>query len=250
MTFAIHQPNFIPWLGYFSKLTAVDSMIFFDSVAISNGKTWTSRSQILVNGEPHWLTLPIKRSGRGGQRICDVELLNFSYNWHKTLRTIRLAYSRAKYFDVIFPYLESFQQVNYSLLADFNCAFIQNTCQKLDINTEFLRSSSKKELMESAELKTDYIVQTCQSFDIKNYVSGKGGSLLFLEKEKFTDADIQLRFHNFTPTPYNQLNTEQFTSGLSIVDVLMNCGWENTTNMLNIKSAIKPLSIQSLLTQV
>ena len=84
---AIHQPNFLPWMGYFAKIAAVDTFILFDSVAMSNGKTWTSRSQILVNGQPHWLTLPIKKSGRSGQRICEVELLDFVQNWRKILKS-------------------------------------------------------------------------------------------------------------------------------------------------------------------
>ena len=233
MTVSIHQPNYLPWLGYFSKLATVDSFIFFDSVSISNGKTWTSRSQILVNGDIQWLTLPILRRGRGGQRICEVELLDFSHNWHKTLRTLRHAYSKAKYFDVIFPYLESFEHQGYVFLADFNCQFIEMTSRQLGLKTNFLRSSSKMELMESSDLKTDYIVQTCQAFDVQNYVSGSGGSLLFLEKEKFIYAHINLNFHYFTPKIYTQLGASKFVEGLSIIDVLMNCGWQGTAMMLS-----------------
>jgi WbqC-like protein family len=249
MTFAIHQPNFIPWLGYFSKLAAVDSMIFFDSVAISNSKTLTSRSQILFNGNTHWLTLPIKRSGRVGQRICDVELLNFSHNWHKTLRTIRHAYSKAKYFDIIFPYLESYEDTNFTFLSDFNCKFIETTSLKLGLNTRYLKSSSEPNLLESAELKTDYIIQTCKAFNVKKYLSGSGGSLLFLDKSKFSDANINLDFHHFNSQQYSQLNTSNFNSGLSIIDALMNCGWEKTAIMVNPK-VFSPLRIKPLLMEV
>jgi hypothetical protein len=225
---AIHQPNFLPWMGYFHKISTVDSFIFFDSVAMSNGKTWTSRCQILARGKAQWLTLPVLRSGRGGQRICEVELLDFAQNWRKTLKTLRHAYGRAAHFDAIFPFLENFEKENFTLLADFNCHFIESVSHELGFKTQFLRSSSKPELMESSDLKTDYIIQTCEAFGIKNYVSGRGGSLLFLEKEKFEEWSISIDFQGFTPPIYPQSNTTAFVSGLSIVDVLMHCGWEET----------------------
>jgi hypothetical protein len=229
---AIHQPNFLPWMGYFSKIATVDTFIFFDSVALSNGKTWTSRSQILVNGKAHWLTLPVLRSGRAGQRICEVELLDFAQNWRKTLKTLRHAYGRAPYFDAIFPFLENFEKENFTLLADFNCQFIEAVSRELGLKNQFVRSSSKSELMESSDLKTDYIVQTCLAFGVKNYVSGRGGSLLFLEKEKFEDIGISIDFQGFTPEIYPQMNATDFVAGLSILDVLMHCGWEKTQSFL------------------
>ena len=231
---AIHQPNFLPWMGYFAKIAAVDTFIFFDSVAMSNGKTWTSRSQILAHGQPHWLTLPVKKSGRSGQRICEVELVDFAQNWRKILKTLRHTYRRARHFDAIFPFLETFENDNFTLLADFNCQFIEKTSRELGFKTQFLRASSKPELMQSEDLKTDYIIQTCQAFGIKNYVSGRGGSLLFLEKEKFENEAISVDYQSFTPIVYPQLNTVEFISGLSIIDVLMNCGWAETGKMLGV----------------
>jgi WbqC-like protein family len=232
---AIHQPNFLPWMGYFSKIATVDTFIFFDSVAISNGKNWTSRCQILVNGKAHWLTLPVLKSGRGGQRICEVELLDFEHNWRKTLKTVRHAYRKATHFDTIFPFLENFEKENFTLLADFNCRFIESLSHELDLKTQFFRSSSKPELMQSSDLKTDYIVQTCQAFDVKNYISGRGGSLLFLEKEKFEEVGIPIDFQGFIGKKYPQLNTSEFVSGLSIIDSLMNCGWQETGESLKFK---------------
>jgi WbqC-like protein family len=229
---AIHQPNFLPWIGYFSKIATVDTFIFFDSVAMSNSKSWTSRCQILVNSKARWLTLPVLKSGRGGQRICEVELLDFAHNWQKTLKTLRHAYGKTPHFDTIFPFLVRFEKENFTLLADFNCQFIESVSHELGLKTHFLRSSSKPELMQSSDLKTDYIIQTCQAFDVKNYLSGSGGSLLFLEKEKFKEEGIRIDFQGFTEKNYPQLNTPEFVSGLSIIDILMNCGWQETKESL------------------
>ncbi|MDZ7881341.1 MAG: WbqC family protein [Saprospiraceae bacterium] len=229
---AIHQPNFLPWMGYFSKIAKTDTFIFFDSVAISNGKTWTSRSQILVNGQTKWLTLPVLRKGLSGQRICDVELVNFGQNWRKILTTLRHAYGKTAYFEVIFPFLTQFEKENFQYLADFNCQFIQSVSRELGLTTQFIRSSSKPELMESSDLKTNYIVQTCLAFEIKNYVSGRGGSLAFLEQGKFADAGIKINFQGFSQKKHRQPNTTEFIGGLSIIDALMNCGWQATREYL------------------
>jgi WbqC-like protein family len=234
MIAAIHQPNFMPWTGYFHKIAQVNEMIFFDSVAISNGKTWTSRCKILLHGTEHWLTLPIHKAGRGGQRICDVQLMDFTQNWHKTLTTIRHAYHRAPFFDAVFPFLVDLKQEKFHLLSDFNCFFIQAVVQNLGLPPiRFHRSSSKQELMNSSDLKTDYVVRTCEAFNIKNYLSGKGNSVGFLELEKFKNVGVQINFQDFTHPIYPQPQTGgQFVKGLSILDMLMQLGWEGSFEAL------------------
>ncbi len=234
MIAAIHQPNFMPWVGYFHKISQVDEMIFFDSVAISNGKTWTSRCKILLHGTEHWLTLPVLKAGRGGQRICDVQLVDFAQNWHETLTTIRHAYHRAPFFDDIFPFLVSFKTENFQLLSDFNCFFIESVAHNLGFtHVRFHRSSSKQVLMDTSDLKTDYVVLTCKAFNVKNYLSGKGNSVGFLELEKFEKAGIQIDFQDFMHPIYNQPQTNgQFVNGLSILDMLMQLGWEGTSAAL------------------
>ena len=233
MIATIHQPNFMPWAGYFHKIARVDKMIFFDSVAISNGKTWTSRCKILLHGNEHWLTLPIHKAGRTGQRICDVELVNFAQNWDKTLATIQHAYRRAPFFDEIFPFLVSLRSERFHLLADFNCFFIESVAYHLGFHhVHFYRSSSKPELMSSFDLKTDYIIQTCEAFNIKNYLSGSGNSTTFLELEKFDKAGISIDFQNFIHPTYTQQANSQFVSGLSTLDMLMQLGWEAASEAL------------------
>ena len=234
MIAAIHQPNFMPWAGYFHKIAQVDEMVFFDSVAISNGKTWTSRCKILLHGHEQWLTLPIHKAGRRGQRICDVELIDFTSNWHKTLTTIRHAYHRAPFFDEVFPFLISFKTENFTLLSDFNCFFIESVAHNLGFDhVLFRRSSSKHVLLDTCELKTDYVVLTCLAFDIENYLSGKGNSVTFLELDKFEKAGINIDFQSFTHPTYMQPQTNgQFAKGLSILDMLMQLGWEGSSYAL------------------
>jgi hypothetical protein len=234
MIAAIHQPNFMPWLGYFHKIVQVECMIFFDSVALSTGKSWTIRSRIRLINHEHWLSLPIQKSGRGGQRICDVRFQNFTYDWEKLITTVRHAYSRSPFFDEIYPFLCGMSKQDFEKLADFNAYFIESVVRNLGFqHIQFVRSSSKQELMETLLLKTDYIVQTCQSFGVSDYLSGKGGSLAFLEIEKFEKAGIRLDFQTFSHPIYPQHhNPNIFIRGLSILDALMQVGWAGTATLL------------------
>jgi hypothetical protein len=249
MTAFIQQPNFIPWLGYFSKIATADSFIFLDSVALSNSNTWTSRSQILVNGKTHWLSLPIHRVGRQDQKIYEVELLDFSRNWQKTLQTIHHTYKRATYFEDIFPFLENFEKEKWIYLADFNCQFIETVSRKLGITTQFVRSSSKLNLLNHKTHKTDYLIEICKTFKISTYMAGQGGSLIYLEQEKFGLSNIKLHFHNFNQEKYSQLNTVEFVKGLSILDVLMNCGWEETSLLIKSNKPAHSEAVSNLLFQ-
>src|SRR3546814_3690829 len=57
MIVAIHQPNYLPWLGYFHKIARADVFVFLDDVQFSkNG--YTNRVRILGDGAARWLTIP------------------------------------------------------------------------------------------------------------------------------------------------------------------------------------------------
>jgi len=74
MRVAVHQPNFLPWLGFFHRLALVDRFVVFDHVQAMGGRTWLSRNRLLIGGQPRWLSLPVKKSGRLGQAVSEVEV--------------------------------------------------------------------------------------------------------------------------------------------------------------------------------
>lgn len=233
MLYSIHQPNFIPWIGFFHKILSSDKVILFDSVQISSGKSYTSRVKILFKGEEKWLTIPVKKAGSFGQKICQTELIDFQINWRKALGTIKQAYSKAEYFKEVFPLFEKYTDSNFNLLCDLNISIIREITDLLGGNTiEFLRSSAIPELMTSTDKQTDYIVQTCRCFNITNYLSGKGGSSEFLEKNKFTENNIKITFQEFNHPKYQQISASDFQPGMSIIDMLMNLGLGKTREIL------------------
>lgn len=230
--FSIHQPDFLPWMGLFHKIRCSDTVIIFDSVQISSGKSWSSRVKILLNGKEHWLTMPIKRSGRFSQKIYKVEMVDFHESWTSILATLNQAYLRAKYFREVYPFLTDFLSGNYVLLAQFNQAFIENTARLLGYSDiQFVKSSGKKELLQSNSTQTDYIIETCKAFGVNRYLSGVG-CLDFLEIEKFKINNIEIIFQKFQHPLYNQISAAEFIPGLSILDVLFNTGFAGTKRLI------------------
>jgi len=233
MIASIHQPNFMPWLGYFDKVMKSQQVVIFDSVQVSSGKSYSSRVLILLNGKEHWLSLPIKRAGNFGQKICEVELLDYKINWRKNLGSIRQAYAKAPFFKEVFPLLEEFMEEEHTHLAQFNKSFIQKITKRLGgEHVIFVNSSHNADLMKSESSQTDYIVETCLAFGIKKYLTGTGGSAGFLEKEKFAENGIELLFQKFTHPQYKQRGTEEFVPGLSVIDCLMNNGFDKTSEFI------------------
>jgi WbqC-like protein len=231
---AIHSANFLSWLGTFEKIARVDSFIFFDIVQFPTGKNWGSRVKILLNGNEHWLAIPIIRSGTGLQKEYEVKMLEPKYNWTKLLATITQAYKKAPYYDECFDFLNSFDISSYEdKLMSFNADFTIRLTRLLgNNNVQFFKSSEHPKLVETTNTKTELIVETCQAYNIKNYLSGEG-CLDFLNPQLFSENNINLTFQNFKHPQYIQFKSKEFVPGLSIIDALMNCGFEGVKKMIN-----------------
>ncbi len=231
---AIHSPNFLPWLGTFDKIFRVEKFIVMDVAQYPLGKSWGSRVKILLNGRPHWITLPILKSGRSGQKEYEVEMDNPAYHWPKILGTLRQAYLKAPHFRDVFEFLS--QECNagdYTKLYDFNLNFIIKITRKMgNSSVTFLRASDNLRLNTTTKIRTELIVEICREFNIRNYLSGEG-CLDFLEPQQFVESNVNLKFQKFEHPLYHQLNALEFVPGLSILDALMNCGFEGVKEMLN-----------------
>ena len=79
---AIHQPNFLPWAGYFHKMSVVDVFVLLDDVQLSNGKTYSSRTRILAPAGPAWLTVPVRDKSR--LPLIAEARIDMSMRWRRT----------------------------------------------------------------------------------------------------------------------------------------------------------------------
>jgi hypothetical protein len=231
-TAAIHQPNYIPWLGYFFKIAHSDKFVFLDNAAYSCG-SFVNRNSIKTPNGPAWLTIPVLKSGRFGQLISEVETSNIEPWARRHLATLQSNYGRAPYFKEIFGLLEPYYRSatdDRKSLSDFNIQVICSIATYLHVNTQFIRASELNVLGH----KTELLLDICRVVGATTYLAGAGGKS-YQEDEKFENAGITPLFSSFSQRSYPQL-FGGFVGNLSIVDVLMNCGYLGTRRLLGVES--------------
>lgn len=230
MVVAIHQPNFYPWLGYFNKIARCDTFVFMDNVAYPKSGnsmgSWTNRVKILVQGKPAWVGCRVLRK-HGAQLIKDV-IINDSYPWReKLLKTLEFNYKRTPYYREVIQWLEPSINKNITNLAEYNILSIKEVCNILKINREFITQSQLNVENNSTEL----LIEITKKVRGTAYLCG-GGASGYQEDDKFMAANIELVYQDFQHPVYKQNSNKEFVLGLSIVDVLMNCGFEETRYLL------------------
>ena len=232
----IHQPNFFPWPGFFHKIANVELFYLMDHVQVTMGKGWHSRVKILSEGKSKWLSIPVLKKGRSGQTYKDIEI-NYIKNFsEKQLRQIHFTYKKHAYFNEIMPLIEKIYQKKHQNLVNFNIEFILLVCQYLNINTKFLRTSDL--LIKHPELinlrGNTLVLSLAKISGANSYLSGTG-CRDFIEPNSFKKYNIDFYFQDFKQFPYSQKGVDNFIPGLSIIDVLMNLGWSNTSAWIHKK---------------
>ena len=226
---AIHQPNFFPWLGYFDKIVRSDVFILLDNVQFpKTGGTWINRVRIPINSQPAWITVPIVRSYHGVRNIADMEINN-NLPWRKKMITaFQINYARAPYFDSVFPILQGLVRYPTISLCEFNVNAIKAIMAllRLDLDKLVLGSS-----LRARSRSTDLLIELVRAVGGSSYLCG-GGAAGYLQEEKFSEAGLILCYQNFAHPVYVQNTMREFAPGLSIVDVLMNLGVDQTRQLL------------------
>jgi len=224
----------MPWLGLFQRIYLSDTFVFFDHVQANGGKSWVSRNKILVGGSEKWLTLPVHKSGRLGQRINEVEI-NYETNFlSKHLNTLELNYKKTPYFEEIWPIVKSLYEEKHKLIYDFNSQFIKTVSELLGLEKQFIFSSDVvKSNPHLDNLRGNSLVlELCRTLQTKEYISGTG-CLDFIQPESFKQVGIRFYFQDFQHPEYSQYKTQSFISHLSIIDALFNVGSQGTLSLIS-----------------
>jgi len=216
MVISIHQPNYIPWIGYFYKIAKSDVFVFLDDVQYEkNG--FTDRNRIKTPQGELYLKIPVQIENHL-QKINQTSIRE-ALGWReKHLKSIDMNYRKSKYYQEIFPLVEDILSVTGSNLAEFNSQVVSKILKVLDINTPCIIAH---ELNISAT-GTMRLVEIVKQLGGSTYLSGKGGSK-YQDEELFRDNSIQLSYSNFIPPIYRQCWGE-FIPNLSILDYLFNNG--------------------------
>jgi hypothetical protein len=219
MKVAIHQPNFLPWIGYFSKISQCDTFVFLDDVQLAKG--FTPRNRLKGPNGPFWLTVPLEGGIGSRKLICDVQIAGFEPWRDVSLKTLGHCYKRAPVFDeVLGQVLAPLTNATWTKLADLNEALIQKILDYLDIHPTLVRSSDLK----TAGQSTERLVSICRALGADTYLSGFGGRS-YQDPHLFDAAGIKLEVYDFKHPVYPQL-WGAFEENLSVIDLLFNCGKE------------------------
>ncbi|MFA8342130.1 MAG: WbqC family protein [Rhodothermaceae bacterium] len=216
---AIHQPNFLPWLGYFYKIQKADLFVILDNVQYTKNSICNRNKIKNQQGEAAWLTVPVLTSKGLEQNFNAIEI-DYKQKWQKKIvRTLEQTYKKTPYFDLYFDELREILEKSHSSLAELNIELIRYINSKLEIDTPIHIAS---EIDKEFGAKTDLVIGICKHFGMKNYVSGQGAKK-YNEPEKFEKEEINLIYQEFEHPEYPQLK-DPFISHLSIIDLLFNCG--------------------------
>ena len=223
MKVAIHQPNYIPWPGYFYKISISDAFVFLDDVQYTAGgaDAVINRNKVKTANGVIALTVPVKKQSLS--TLITETQIDYNQPWvAKHLKTLQHSYSKAPYFKDFFPVFEDILNTRFDNLADLNMRFILEVCRYIGLSPAFYRSSQID--YDRTLAKDDLLLALLQHTGADTYISGRGG-LKYMELDRYAAQDIAVEISAFTPQPYPQL-FGTFEPGLSMLDMLFNCGPE------------------------
>ena len=226
-TVVIHQPDFVPYLGFFHRFLQADFFIALDHVQYVNGssRAWTHRDKIKTDQGEKWLTVSVKKAPRD-TAINQIEL-STDTGWRQdNLRLLEHNYRKAPFYVELMPEIERLYARPFLLLRDFNMASIEMLMEMLDVCIPWVWSSS----LDPAGAKNELLVDLLQKVSATHYLSGVGARNYF-RPEPFAQAGIEVVWQDFTHPVYAQQFGE-FVPYLSALDVLFNHGIKASRDIL------------------
>jgi hypothetical protein len=223
-----HQPNFLPWLGFFAKLAQSDEMILLDDVQFTQGiHNWTTRVKVLGPNGPFWLTIPIINCKSGFQKIMDLRTFD-DYRWtKKVIKTIESSYGKTKFYSETIPPIIEIIEGHTGLICDTNIRLIEHIKEILKINTLIFKSSD----IYSNQSSNEKLIELILSRNGGIYLSGNGASE-YQDERLYKSRGIEIEYSRFVHAEYPQLKKGAFYSGLSIIDALCSIGSDETRKMI------------------
>lgn len=226
MKVGIMQPYFMPYIGYFQLMKAVDKYVIYNDVNYIKGG-WVARNNILINGKKQLFT--IKLQGASPNKHFS-EILIFD-DFKKFMRTLEMNYSKAFYFNAVMELMEAIVSFPERRLDLFIKHSFERVLSYLNIDTELILSSC---IAKDNSLKgKSKVIEICKALGADTYYNAIGGKDLY-DRNEFADNGILLYFLRTNENlRYKQFSNMDFVSNLSIIDVLMFNSVENVNKMLD-----------------
>ena len=226
MIVSIHQPNYLPWLGYFDKIKRSDYFVVFDNVQFPRGKNhFGHRNHIKTNTGSKWLTVSVKDKSS----LKPFNIIEVNDTWQEEhIRLIEAFYRKAPHFNEYYPSIKELILADYKSLSDLNLALIKYFLEVLEIETKVLLSS---EICPEELVGLERILYIIDELQATEYISGTGpGSMRYIDEEAFFNRGVKLTWQHYKHPEYSQQYGE-FIPYMSIIDLLFNEG-PNSSNII------------------
>lgn len=224
MTLGANQPYFLPYLGYFQLINAVDKFLIADDFQyIRHG--WINRNRILRDGKTIYLTIPVNHPTPNKR----INQLFISDDLIECRKLIVNSYNRSPEFERVFPVVNSIIEFSNHNLSKFTLNSIQTICNYLDITTPICLNSSRNDI--TALKGEEKAIHICISMGADIYINAIGGMSLY-SRENFAKEGVELKFLKSELPRYKQTRTQEFVPALSILDIMMNVPRDEVCDML------------------
>jgi len=214
MKLAIMQPYFLPYIGYFQLINAVDLFVVYDNIKYTK-KGWINRNRMLLNGTDAVFSLPLKKDSDH----LDVVQRELSADFDRTklLNRFKGAYHGAPNFEATYNLIERIVMCEENNLFRYIRNSVAEICGYLGIGTPIRDSSGIA--IEHGLKGEEKVLELCRATGADTYINAIGGTDLY-SRATFDEHGITLKFLKTKNFDYQQFGNE-FVPWLSIVDVLM-----------------------------
>jgi len=216
---SIHQPHFLPWIGYFNKVLQSDAFVWLNYVQYRKNY-YQNRTKVKnVNEEPLWLTLPVH--AKHDMTIDQVVIADSRWR-ARVCKTIEQCYRKASFFAECWPALSAAIMQAPDSLDGANYQTFRALLQLL--NGKHVRVIRAEEIPAASSDPTGRLVEMCRFLEATRYIAGRGGHN-YLRVEEFEKAGIAVAWQEFDPgrVVYAQSGAK-FVPGLSVIDCIFNLG--------------------------
>lgn len=229
-TVVIHQPDFLPYLGFFDRLLKADLWVIFDHVQfLNNSKSWHNRDKIKTPQGEKWITVSVKKCA---QKTPINEVLLSDTHWKTDgLNLLKTNYQKAVFFKEINPYIKDLYAFDCKTMLQFNMKSIRMLMELFDIHIETVLASDLNPIGKSNILLVDIL----KKVKADRYLSGIGAKAYY-DPAVFAEAGIEVIWQDFQHPIYPQLYGD-FVPYLSSIDLLFNCGIVESRKVLRAKYA-------------
>ncbi len=221
-----HQPQYMPYIGILNKISKADVYIIVDHVQFVR-KSFHNRTYIKANDTAQLLTIPVLTKGESFAPINQVKINHTDFWIKKHLKSLRLAYQKAKYFTAYFDQIEEIFLRRHDYLADFTSQLLIFLIREFELVDDIRFSSS----MRLTGTKTELLVELTRAVGGTTYLSGSGAKDYF-DAEVFRESGFGHVFNEFRHPTYPQIG-RAFLKDMACVDLLFNCGKDGRKYIVN-----------------